>query len=120
MLETLRKMSIESKKKVVAICASFLTLVILGIWGVHSFGPLASALESTKSQGVAVFAFLEQNVERAYDAFQSNAPSFNTVGADMANTEASSTDVMGMDESEEATTTQSEDESGFMTGQVEQ
>lgn len=77
MLERLRKMSPEAKRKVVMFCAGILTFIILALWAAYSFGGFSLAFEKTREQGVAVFSFLDQNVEKAYNAFKENMPSFS-------------------------------------------
>lgn len=109
-------MSPNAKKKVVAVCAGFLTLVILGAWTLHSYGLFASAFESTRGQGVAVFSFLEQNVERAYNSFQENAPNLNTASVTMA----TSTEDTEITEDMSTTTPNEIEEGEFRTGQAEQ
>lgn len=109
MLENLRKMSPEAKKKVVILCASVLTLVVAGTWGMYSYGVFASAFDGAKSQGVAVFSFLEQNVERAYNSFQETAQQ-NIASATM--TEATSSEA-------QATTTEEISPDELLMGETE-
>lgn len=87
MLERLRKMSSEAKKKVVALGAGFLTFIILALWLLHSSGLFYGAWQSASAEGVALFSFLDQNVEAAYNAFEKNMPSLN------ANTEATTSEI---------------------------
>ena len=91
MLERLRKMSPEAKRKVVVFCAGILTFIILALWAVYSFGGFSLAFEKTREQGVAVFSFLDQNVERAYNSFKENVPSFSTSTTESIATPATTT-----------------------------
>lgn len=69
MINFLRKLPTDLKRKLVALVAGGVTLCILVLWFMYSMGTLNQTIESTKAQGSSVFNFLDQNVEIAYNAF---------------------------------------------------
>lgn len=98
MLEKLRKMPLSTKKKLVAICAGSITLGIFGGWILQTTSTFSSVFQSASTEGVALFSFVEQNVQNAYDAFQKNVPSIEdsftmTTTEGLDNIEASSTEI---------------------------
>ena len=93
MMERLRKMTPETKRKVVGFVAGFLTLLIFAGWLAHSTGLFSSTFKSTRQKGVALFGFVDQNVEKAYDAFQKNVPK-NITELAASTTEATTTETI--------------------------
>lgn len=105
MLEHLRKMSPEAKKKVGIYVAGAITFLIFCFWILRWTGGLSATLETTKRQGVAVFGFLDQNVEKAYNAFQNNVPKFTSTTTTSEEIETTTPNEIEQDE--------------FLTGQAE-
>lgn len=69
MLEKLRKLTPDAKKKIVKTVAGTITFFVFIGWVLHFSGIFAGAYNSTKSKGATIFSFVEQNVEKAYNAF---------------------------------------------------
>lgn len=91
MLEKLRKMPLSAKKKLVAFCAGSITVSIFGGWFLHSKDIFSKAYQSASTQGVALFSFVEQNVQIAHDAFQANMPNMTATSSEEI---ATSTDMI--------------------------
>ncbi len=71
MIKFLRGLPHEAKRKVAAVVAGTLTVIIFCVWLLHSVGAFQKAYDGTREQGIAIFSFIDQNVEIAYNAFES-------------------------------------------------
>jgi len=69
MINLLRKLPPHAKRWVAGIVAGIIAVAIFVFWLANSFGFLGAAFDTTRSQGAAIFSFLDQNVEMAYNAF---------------------------------------------------
>lgn len=74
MLETLRKLPPDAKKKVALLIAGLITLLILIGWALRSSSVFGRTYEAAREQGIAIFAFFDQNVGEVYMAFQEKLP----------------------------------------------
>lgn len=74
MLETLRKLPPNAKRRVALVIAGIITLMILASWSLRSSGALTETIDAARGQGIAIFDFFDQNVERVYTAFQEQLP----------------------------------------------
>ncbi|HEY4512133.1 MAG TPA: hypothetical protein VJH63_00540 [Candidatus Paceibacterota bacterium] len=70
MLEKLRKLRPDTKKTIVKTVAGTITFFVFIGWALNFSETFSGAYESTKSKGAVVYSFMEQNVEKAYNAFR--------------------------------------------------
>jgi hypothetical protein len=94
MLQKLRSLSSDAKKKVVISCAGSLTLVVFAFWIAHFSGIFSETLSNTKEKGAVVFSAIEENVGKVYNAFEKIIPkeqADNRIEINSSSTSASST-----------------------------
>lgn len=81
MLSQLRRLPPDTKKKVALLTAGFVTLLILIGWALKSSAIFVRTYGAAREQGIAIFAFFDQNVEDVYTEFQDKLPDFNSESA---------------------------------------
>ena len=77
MLETLRKLSPDAKRKFALAVAGFITLLIFLGWALQSSAIFTRAYDAARSQGIAIFGFFDQNVQEVYTSFKETVPDLN-------------------------------------------
>lgn len=84
-------LSVHTKRKIAGFIAGILTIIIFVVWLLYSMGTIGKVVGTTKEQGAAVFNFLDQNIEMAYNAF--NQTYKETFKAAISTTTATTTDI---------------------------
>lgn len=74
MLQKLRNLNDESKKKVIIFLSFFFSFGVFVFWFFHFFGVFALAFNEAGTKGSAALASLKQNVAEAYEGFQKIIP----------------------------------------------
>ncbi|MFA6050607.1 MAG: hypothetical protein WC761_05415 [Candidatus Paceibacterota bacterium] len=84
-------LSVHTKRKIAGVIAAIITIIIFAVWLMYSMGTFGKVFNTTKEQGIAVFNFLDQNVEMAYNAFDETYK--GTFKAAISTTTATTTDI---------------------------
>lgn len=69
MLQKLRSLPNDTKKTLALLIAGFFCIIIFTFWIFSFLGILSQIKESSGKTGVAIFSFLDDNVNRAYNTF---------------------------------------------------
>ncbi len=74
MLQSLRNLKPETKKKVVLVVASTLTFFVFVFWVFNFFGVFLNTVSDTATKGASVYSAFEQNIEKVYNTVNSMIP----------------------------------------------
>jgi hypothetical protein len=74
MLQKLRNLNDESKKKVIIFLSFFFSFGVFVFWFFHFFSIFTLAFNEAELKGSTALASLKQNVAEAYDGFQKIIP----------------------------------------------
>lgn len=75
MLQKLRNLSSNAKKKVIVSCAGSITFVVFLFWIFNFSVIFRETLDNTIEKGATAFAAVEENVGKVYNAFEKIMPS---------------------------------------------
>ncbi|MES2223851.1 MAG: hypothetical protein V4469_02870 [Patescibacteria group bacterium] len=87
MLQRLRNLSQESKRKVVFASAGILTFFVFVFWIFNFSGIFVNTLNETATKGASAYGAFEQNVEKVYNTMTKMVP------GDISNINNGNTDI---------------------------
>ena len=74
MLQSLRNLKPEAKKKVVLVVASILTFFVFIFWVLTFSGVFLNSLSDASTKGASAYGAFEQNVEKVYNTMTKMVP----------------------------------------------
>lgn len=74
MLQALRNLKPEAKKKVALICAGILTFFVFIFWVITFSGAFLNSLSDATTKGASAYGAFEQNIEKVYNTMTKMVP----------------------------------------------
>lgn len=74
MLNKLRGLNDDSKRKIVLVCASTLTLAVFIFWIFSFSGIFVNSVNDTMEKGASAYSAFEQNIEKVYNTMTKMVP----------------------------------------------